>query len=242
MNTIQKNIHIAYEKTKIGELIIGSYDNKLCLLDFRYRRMRTTVDNRIKRLLKADFIEQEDEIITETKKQIEEYLQGSRKTFDIPLLLLGSDFQKQVWHELLKVNYGETATYLDIATRIGNPKAVRAAASANGANAIALIVPCHRIIESNGELGGFGGGLPVKKRLLNLEMENTPLSDEEKYDFIGQKSTKYNHRFVTAVKTTGIYCLPSCSAKKPNAENVIFYKTKKEAIKNGFRACKVCKP
>lgn len=239
---MNKNINIGYYKTKIGELIIGSFDKKLCILDFRYRRMRTTVDNRIKKHLETDFVEQEDEIIIEVKKQIDEYLQGSRKEFNIPLLLLGTDFQKQVWSELLKVNYGETATYLDISKRIDNPKAVRATASANGANAIALIVPCHRIIESNGELGGFGGGLPVKKRLLNLEIENTKLTDEEKYDFIGQKSTKHNHRFITAVKTTGIYCLPSCSAKKPNFENVVFYKTKKEAIKNGFRACKVCKP
>ncbi len=181
------NIKIAYHKTKIGELILGSYDKKLCLLDFRYRKMRLTVDNRIKKYLKVDFVEQEDNIILETKKQIDEYLQGKRKKFSISILLIGSDFQKQVWKELLKVNYGETANYLDIAKRINNPKAVRAVASANGANAIALIVPCHRIIESNGGLGGYGGGLSVKKRLLNLEIANSKLTDKEKYEFIGQK-------------------------------------------------------
>ncbi len=169
---MSNKISITYYKTKIGELILGSYGNRLCLLDFRYRKMRTTVDNRIKKHLKADFITQEDEIIIETKKQIDEYLQGERKVFSIPFLTLGSDFQKQVWTTLLEVNYGETATYLDIAKQINNPKAVRAVASANGANAIALIIPCHRIIQSNGELGGYGGGLSVKKRLLNLEMEN----------------------------------------------------------------------
>ena len=78
-----------------------------------------------------------------------------------------------------KVKYGETATYLDISKRIDNPKAVRAAASANRANAIALIIPCHRVIESNGGFGGYSGGLPVKKRLLNLEIENTILNDAE---------------------------------------------------------------
>ncbi len=166
-------INISFYKTKIGELIIGTYDTKLCILDFRYRKMRSTVDNRIKKHLQADFTEQEDEIISETKKQIDEYLEGKRKNFSIPLLLVGTDFQKRVWSELLRVQYGETASYLDIAKRIDNPKAVRAVASANGANAIALIVPCHRIIESNGELGGFGGGLAVKKRLLRLESENT---------------------------------------------------------------------
>ncbi len=175
-------INVAYYKTKIGKLIIGSYDNKLCLLDFLYRKMRTTVDNRIKNYLKAEFTSQEDEIIVETSKQIDEYLQGNRKEFNIPFLLLGSYFQKQVWNELLKVDYGETATYLGIAKRINNPKAVRAVASANGANAIALLIPCHRIIKSNGELGGYGGGLAVKKRLLNLEIENTTLTDKDKYD------------------------------------------------------------
>ncbi|MBS9766867.1 MAG: methylated-DNA--[protein]-cysteine S-methyltransferase [Flavobacteriaceae bacterium] len=162
-------VHISYQKTKIGELIIGSFDDKLCILDFRYRRMRTSVDNRIKKALNAEFIEQEDAIITETKKQIQQYLQGQRKEFDIPLLLLGTDFQKQVWNALLTVPYGETASYLDIAKAIDNPKAVRAVASANGANSIAIIVPCHRIIETNGGLGGYGGGLLVKKRLLQLE-------------------------------------------------------------------------
>ncbi len=239
---MKEKINIAYYKTKIGELIIGSYDNKLCLLDFRYRRMRTTVDSRIKKHLNTDFSLREDEIILEAKKQIDEYLQGNRKEFHTPFLLLGSDFQKEVWNELLNIHYGETATYLDIAKKIDNPKAVRAVASANGANAIALIVPCHRIIESSGGLGGYGGGVSIKKRLLNLEIANTPLTDQEKYDFIGQKSTRYNHRFITAVKTTGIYCLPSCSAKKPNFENIVFYRTKEEAVKNGFRACKVCKP
>ncbi len=175
MNSI---IKIAYYKTKIGELILGSYDEKLCLLDFRYRKMRLTVDNRIKKYLKADFVEQEDDIIAKTKKQIDEYLQGRRKEFSIPLLFVGSDFQKQVWQELLKVDYGKTATYLDIEKKIDNPNAVRAVASANGANAIGLIIPCHRIIESNGGLGGYGGGLSVKKRLLSLGIANTKLTDE----------------------------------------------------------------
>ncbi len=177
---MDNKVNITYYKTKIGELILGSYDNKLCLLDFRYRKMRTRVDNRIKKLLQADFREKEDEIIVETKKQIDEYLDGTRREFNIPILLLGTNFQKQVWNELLKVGYGETATYLDIAKRIDNPKAIRAAASANGSNAIALIVPCHRIVGSNGNLGGYSGGLAVKKSLLNLEVQNTPLTYEEK--------------------------------------------------------------
>ncbi|PID83537.1 cysteine methyltransferase [Candidatus Campbellbacteria bacterium] len=167
-----KHIHISYHKTKIGELIIGSFEEKICLLDFRYRKMRAIVDNRIKKGLQAEFVEQEDKVIKEAKKQVDEYLQGQRKEFNIPLLLVGSEFQKQVWKALLQVKYGQTASYADLAKSIKNPKAVRAVASANGANAIALIIPCHRIIKTGGGLGGYGGGLPVKKKLLKLERES----------------------------------------------------------------------
>ena len=235
-------INIQYYKTKIGELILGSFDKKLCILDFRYRKMRTTVDNRIKNGLKAEFIKQDDERLEHTRKQLDEYLNGNRKKFDIPLLMVGTDFQKMVWSALMKVPYGATSTYLQLAKDIDNEKAVRAVASANGANSIGLIIPCHRIIGSDGELVGYGGGLPVKKRLLKLEQNNNTLSDDEKYNFIGNKDTRYDGLFFTAVKTTGIFCLPSCSAKKPNRESVIFYNTKEEAIENRYRDCKVCKP
>jgi len=237
-----KQINIQYYKSKIGELILGSFGGKLCILDFRYRKMRTTVDNRIKKGIDAEFIEKDVEILEETRSQLDEYLAGDRKEFNIPLLMVGSDFQKSVWNALMKVKYGTTSTYLQLAKDINNEKAVRAVASVNGANSIGIIIPCHRIIGSNGELVGYGGGLPVKKRLLKLEQNHNVLSDDEKYYFIGNKDAKYDGVFFTAVKTTGIYCLPSCSAKKPNRENVIFYNTKEETIKNGYRACKICKP
>jgi len=166
-------ISIQYFKTKIGELILGSFENKLCLLDFRYRKMRKTVDARLKKGLVAEFIERDSDILKETRKQIDEYLNGKRIKFEIPLLLVGTDFQESVWKSLMEVKYGETASYLDLARKIGNEKAVRAVAGANGANAIGLIIPCHRIIGSNGELVGYGGGLPAKKRLLKLEKENS---------------------------------------------------------------------
>ena len=235
-------INIQYYKTKIGGLILGSFDCRLCLLDFRYRKMRTTVDNRIKNGLKAEFVEQDDEILEKTRKQLDEYLNGDRREFDVPLLMVGTDFQKSVWNALMKVPYGATSTYLQLAKDINNKKAVRAVAGANGANSIGVIIPCHRIIGSDGELVGYGGGLPVKKRLLKLEKNNVLLSDDEKYHFIGNRDTQYDGVFFTAVKTTGIFCLPSCSAKKPKRENVIFYNSKEEAIENDYRACKVCIP
>ena len=165
-------INIQYYKTKIGELILGSFDDRLCLLDFRYRKMRTAVDNRVKIGLGANFLEQNDATLTKAKEQIDEYLTGNRKEFDIPLLMIGTDFQKSVWNELIKIPYGATSTYLQLAKNINNVKAVRAVAGANGANAIALAIPCHRIINSNGDLGGYGGGLAVKKRLIKLEQSN----------------------------------------------------------------------
>lgn len=168
-------INIQYYKTKIGELMLGSFEDKLCMLDFRYRKMRSTVDSRIKKGLNAEFIENDDAILKETRKQIDEYLSGKRKKFDIPVITLGTDFQKQVWEALMTIKYGETVSYLDLAQKIGNKKAVRAVASANGANAISVIIPCHRIIESNGGLGGYAGGLPTKKRLLKIEEENINL-------------------------------------------------------------------
>ena len=170
-------IHVQFVKTKIGELILGSFEGKLCLLDFRYRKMRRSVDNRIKNGLNAAFIEQDDTLLLETREQLTEYLNRDRKVFNIPLLTVGTDFQKSVWDALQNVPYGTTSTYLQLAKNIGNEKAVRAVAAANGANAIGVIIPCHRIIGSDGELVGYGGGLPVKKRLLKLEQSNRNIVD-----------------------------------------------------------------
>ncbi len=165
-------INIQYFKTNYGEFILGSYDGKLCMVDFRYRKMRKTVDDRIKKGLNAEFIEQDDEILQKTRMQLDEYFNMQRKTFNIPIQMVGTDFQKRVWEALLKVPYGTTSTYLQLAKDINNEKAVRAVANANGANAIGIIIPCHRIIGTNGELTGYAGGLPLKKRLLALEQKN----------------------------------------------------------------------
>ncbi|MBT5390696.1 MAG: methylated-DNA--[protein]-cysteine S-methyltransferase [Alphaproteobacteria bacterium] len=162
-------INIQYYKTKIGELILGSFNNDLYLLDFRYRKMRIAIDSRIQKGLEADFIERNNQLLERTRQQIDEYFSGNRKKFTIPLLLVGSSFQKNVWKLLLKVPYGTTSTYLQLAKNINNKKAVRAVANANGANAIGIIIPCHRIIGTDGSLVGYAGGLAAKKRLLKLE-------------------------------------------------------------------------
>ena len=161
-------------KTKYAEFVMGSFNEKLCLLDFRYRKMRGAVDKRIKQGLQAEFVDRDDSVLQAARSQLDEYLAGNRMGFDLPLLLVGSDFQQSVWRALIEVPYGETSSYLQLSQRINNVKAVRAVASANGANAIAIIVPCHRIIGSNGDLVGYGGGLPLKKRLLTLEQGTDP--------------------------------------------------------------------
>ena len=162
-------INVQYYETNYGEFILGSFDGKLCMVDFRYRKMRKTVDDRIKKGLNAEFVEQDDETLQKTRLQLDEYFHMQRKEFDIPILMVGTDFQKSVWKALLKVPYGTTSTYLQLAKEINNEKAVRAVANANGANAIGIIIPCHRIIGTNGALTGYAGGLPLKKRLLELE-------------------------------------------------------------------------
>lgn len=168
-------IHIQTYKTKLGELILGDYQGQLCLLDWRYRKMRNTVDNRIQRVLKADYVEQDTPVLQATCQQLEAYFIQQRKTFDLPLLLVGTDFQKQVWQALMQIPYGQTATYLELSRLLGNEKAIRAVANANGANALSIIVPCHRIIGSDGSLVGYAGGLEAKQSLLTIESEQATL-------------------------------------------------------------------
>jgi len=162
-------ISIQYFKSSLGNLIVGTYEKQLCILDWQYRKMRNSIDQRIQKALNATYQEESNSIIENTKMQIDEYISGNRKEFDIPLLCIGTAFQKKVWKELLKIPFGKTESYLSLSQKLGDEKAIRAVASANGANAISIIVPCHRIIGSNGELRGYAGGLQVKKKLLNLE-------------------------------------------------------------------------
>jgi len=163
------HINLQQFKTPYGELVLGSFDNMLCLCDWRYRAKRAAVDNRIKSLLHAEFIVQDDKLLQETRRQLNEFFEHKRKVFELPLLLAGTEYQQQVWYALLKVPFGETSTYLELAKAIKNEKSVRAVGAANGANAIAIIVPCHRIIGKNGALIGYAGGLNVKAKLLTLE-------------------------------------------------------------------------
>ena len=111
----------------------------------------------------------------EVLRQLRAYFDGKLKDFDLPLVLNGTEFQLRVWRRLQKIPYGETVSYGQIARELGNPEASRAVGLANGSNPIPIIVPCHRVIGSNGDLTGFGGGLPIKKKLLALESKQKSL-------------------------------------------------------------------
>lgn len=165
MNSIQ----IQYYSTDFGELILGSFQEQLCLCDWRYRKQRESVDSRIQKGLNAKYIEQSNDVISLTIKQLEEYFINKRENFEIPLLFVGTDFQKSVWNALLAIEYGYTSTYLKLSETLGNKEAIRAVANANGANALSIIIPCHRIIGSDGDLIGYAGGLKAKEKLLKLE-------------------------------------------------------------------------
>jgi methylated-DNA-[protein]-cysteine S-methyltransferase len=163
-------------KSPYGELVLGSLEDKLCLCDWRYRKMRDRVDARLRSLLSAEFVPDNSPVIEQTIKQLKDYYQGRRRGFDVPLLLAGTDFQQQVWRALIDIPYGEITSYRELSEAIGNKSAVRAVANANGANAISILIPCHRVVGSNGELTGYGGGLRAKAKLLELEQSllNTP--------------------------------------------------------------------
>lgn len=122
---------------------------------------------------KPNYREKETSLIKKAFSELEEYFNGQRKTFDLPLKFEGTEFQKKVWKELIKIPYGKTITYKELAKAVGNEKACRAVGMANNKNKIMIVIPCHRVIGSNGDLTGYAGGLNIKKQLLDLEAKNS---------------------------------------------------------------------
>lgn len=157
-------MYYCYLNTPIGELLLAGENEALSMIGFPKGSMRRDPE--------PDWIYNEKPL-AKARQQLEEYFAGARKDFDLPLKLNGTEFQVDVLKALLKIPYGETVSYGEIARRIGKPKAVRAVGAANGRNPIPIVVPCHRVIGSSGDLTGFGGGLDTKEALLRLEAENT---------------------------------------------------------------------
>lgn len=166
----EKNIiRVKRYESPCGVLMLGSFGDKLCLCDWQVAKHRDHVDRRLKRILNAEFEEETSEVIEKAVEQLDEFFAERRREFDVPLLFVGTDFQKTVWNELLKIPFGKTISYGEMARRIGMPKAVRAVANANGANSMSIFAPCHRVIGSDHSLTGYGGGLDAKRTLLELE-------------------------------------------------------------------------
>lgn len=159
-------MYYCYLDTPIGDLLLAGDEEALSLIGFPKGAMRHDPE--------PDWIYNEKPFAN-ARQQLTEYFAGERKEFDLPLRLTGTEFQVRVLEELQKIPYGETASYGEIAKRIGSPNAMRAVGAANGRNPIPIIVPCHRVIGSSGDLTGFGGGLDTKEALLRLEAENSEL-------------------------------------------------------------------
>lgn len=166
---MQKTIHIAYWKTAYGELMLGSFQDKLCLCDWRYRKKRVAIDQRVQKEWSAAYIGSSSDIIEEAKRQLTAYFRKELTRFDLPIIMAGSPFQQLVWTTLMQIPYGSTQSYVGLARSLDKEDAVRAVAAANGANALSIIVPCHRVLGSHGQLVGYAGGLEAKKQLLLLE-------------------------------------------------------------------------
>ncbi|MBI1225245.1 MAG: methylated-DNA--[protein]-cysteine S-methyltransferase [Bacteroidetes bacterium] len=171
-STNKKIITVTRLLTPLGPMMAGATDHGICLLEFTDRRMLETQISRLKKYLKAEIVSGEHSFFSMLNEQLNDYFDGKRKDFGLPLDLTGTAFQQQVWTELLQIPYGKTRSYKEQATNIGNPKAVRAVARANGDNRISIIIPCHRVIGSDGELTGYGGGLWRKKWLLEHEQNS----------------------------------------------------------------------
>ena len=157
-------MNYCYLDTPVGELLLAGDDEGLSLISFPRDRYHGDP--------KPDWIYNEKPFEA-ARRQLSEYFAGERKHFDLPLKPSGTEFQLRVLEELRRIPYGETASYADVARRIGKPKALRAVGAANGRNPLPIVIPCHRVIGSSGDLTGFGGGLATKQALLRLEAEHS---------------------------------------------------------------------
>ena len=162
-------IRYQYIDSPIGPLLLAADDEGLHLIEFHTPR------HPMSRL--SHWIEGDNAILKATRRQLDEYFSGSRKDFDLPLAPQGTPFQKEVWHRLATIPYGQTISYAQLAQRVGKPTAMRAVGAANGRNPLPIVLPCHRVIGADGSLTGFGGGLPTKLFLLQLEGALAPAQD-----------------------------------------------------------------
>jgi len=159
--------------TPLGPMIAGATTEGICFLEFndRIRLEKEFLD--LKKLLNAVMKPGRNEHLNQLETELAEYFEGKRKTFSVPLHTPGNDFSRAVWQSLQQIPYGTTCTYKEQADQMNNPKAIRAIASTNGRNRLAIIIPCHRVIGSNGSMTGYAGGIDKKKWLLKFERSHS---------------------------------------------------------------------
>ncbi len=161
-------VHLREIATPLGPMTVGVTADAVVLCDFTERPMMAVQLASVRRRI-GPTAHGDAPLLDVVQAQLDEFFAGTRTEFDLPMEMPGSHFQERVWAELRRIPYGETISYRDLAARVGTPAASRAVGRANGSNRLAVIVPCHRVITSGGGLGGYGGGLPAKRFLLDLE-------------------------------------------------------------------------
>ncbi len=182
----QTIITLSQIATPLGPMYAGASATGLCFLEFTDRKMIEAQIEQLQKQMKAKFVRGKHRLLDQVEQELNEYFAGERHNFEIALDIHGTYFQKQAWDALLKIPYGATCSYQHQADRINKPKAVRAIASANAKNHIAIIIPCHRVIAKDGGLAGFGGGIWRKKFLLDLEAANNPERYPVQQDLLSQ--------------------------------------------------------
>jgi AraC family transcriptional regulator of adaptative response/methylated-DNA-[protein]-cysteine methyltransferase len=150
----------------------------VCLLEFTDRKMLEAQFETVRKLFQLPVVPGTNQHLERLQDELARYFAGTLRSFSVPLVYPGTAFQRRVWEQLLLVPYGETRSYHEMASAVGNPAAVRAVGRANGLNRLAIVIPCHRIVNKNGDLGGYGGGLRRKQYLLNLEQVGMDRHDE----------------------------------------------------------------
>ena len=164
-------INLTRLETPLGPMIACAVEQGICLLEYTDRKMLETEFKALAKLLNATIMQSENKHFDLLRQQLSEYFEKKRKEFNLPLFTPGSEFQQEVWKELQRIPYGSTRSYKQQSVAIKKPEAVRAVANANGMNRIAIIIPCHRVIGSDGSMTGYGGGIWRKKWLLEHEQQ-----------------------------------------------------------------------
>jgi AraC family transcriptional regulator of adaptative response/methylated-DNA-[protein]-cysteine methyltransferase len=165
-------VFLSWLDSPLGPLVAGATAEGICLLEFSDRRMLETQFETARSQFKLPVVPGQNEYLEKLKSELADYFAGKLQRFTLPLVYPGTTFQRKVWSELLRIPYGETRSYEDVAVAVGAAGAQRAVGRANGMNRIAIVIPCHRVVNKGGQLGGYGGGLRRKQFLLDLEKEN----------------------------------------------------------------------